>query len=93
MEYESLLGKLLDDDNDDIIELSPDGENIVKFEQIGVVIEDEQAYAIMHPMELKDDQVVVFRLDEYDEENIDLVEDEELANRILQIYQEGNGKK
>lgn len=87
MVYESLMEKLLDENNDEIIELQPDGGETVKFEQIAVVICDGEPYAIMHPLELKEDQVVVFHLDGDDEESMDLVTDEELAKKVLEVYE------
>ena len=49
MVYESIVEKLFDEDNDDIIELTQDDGKIVKFEQIGVVIFETHYYAILHP--------------------------------------------
>ncbi len=86
MVYESILEKLFDEKNDDIIELVQDGGNVVKFEQIAVVIYNSQYYAILHPLELKNDEVVIFRIIEEDEDSLDLVVDEELSKKILEVY-------
>ena len=88
MVYESILEKLFDEKNDDIIELVQDGGNVVKFEQIAVVVYSGQYYAILHPLELKNDEVVIFRIIEEDEDSLDLVVDEELSNKILEVYAE-----
>ena len=88
MVYESLLEKLLDEDNTEIIELQPEGGEKVQFEQIGVVRYESKLYAILRPLELKEEQVVVFRLDEEDEENLELVTDENIAKNVLEVYAE-----
>jgi len=88
MVYESILEKLFDEKNDDIIELVQDGGNVVKFEQIAVVVYGGQYYAILHPLELKNDEVVIFRIIEEDEDSLDLVVDEELSKKILEVYAE-----
>ena len=88
MVYESIVEKLFDEDNDDIIELKQEDGNVLKFEQIAVVIYEGKYYAILHPMELKTDEVVIFKLVEDDEDSLDLVLDEGLANKILEVYKE-----
>lgn len=88
MVYESLMEKLLDENNDEVIELQPDGGEVVKFEQIGVVVYEENLYAILHPVQdtLADDQVVVFKLNPDDEESMELVVDEKIAANVLEVY-------
>ena len=88
MVYESIVEKLFDENNDDVIELAQADGKIVKFEQIAVVIYDSQYYAILHPLELKDDEVVIFHILEDDEDSLDLVVDEELSKKILEVYAE-----
>ena len=88
MVYESIVEKLFDENNNDLIELEQDGGKIVKFEQIAVVAYESQYYAILHPTELKEDEVVIFRLLEDDEDSMDLVVDEELSKKILEVYAE-----
>jgi len=88
MVYESIVEKLFDENNDDIIELEQEEGKIVKFEQIAVVLFESEYYAILHPMELKADEVVIFKLIEDDEDSLDLVVDEELAKKILEVYAE-----
>jgi hypothetical protein len=85
----SLLDKLLDDNNNEIIELSAEGGEREQFEQIGVVTYAGAYYAILHPMKLQEDQVVVFLLDEDDEESLELVDDEQLAASVLEVYNSG----
>ncbi len=86
MFYESTLEKLLDPNNTDTIELQPMGGEKVQFEQIAVVNYERALYAIMRPLELKEEQVVVFRLDENDEESLELIDDENLAQKVLEVY-------
>ncbi len=88
MVYESIVEKLFDEDNDDVIELEQDDGKVVKFEQIAVVTYNAQYYAILHPIELKEDEVVIFHILEDDEDALDLVIDEELSKKILEVYEE-----
>ena len=88
MVYESILEKLFDENNNDVIELAQADGKVVKFEQIAVIAYNSQYYAILHPLELKEDEVVIFRLIEDDEDSMDLVTDEELSKKILEVYAE-----
>ena len=88
MVYESIVEKLFDENNNDIIELEQSDGKIVKFEQVAVVAYNSQYYAILHPLELKEDEVVIFHLLEDDEDSFDLVLDEELSKKILEVYAE-----
>ena len=88
MVYESIVEKLFDDDNNDIIELSQEGGKVFKFEQIALVIYNEEYYAILRPLDMKEDEVVVFKVIENDEDSLDLVVDEKLAKKVLEVYAE-----
>ena len=88
MVYESIVEKLFDEDNDDIIELQDGDGRIVKFEQVAVVAYNSEYYAILHPVDLKMDEVVIFKLLEDDEDVMDLVTDDELSKKILEVYSE-----
>lgn len=89
MVYESVVEKLFDEDNDDIIELEDFSGELVKFEQVAVVLYNSEYYAILHPLELKKaEEVVIFKLVENDEDSLDLVTDEELSKKILEVYAE-----
>lgn len=88
MVYESIVEKLFDENNNDIIELQQEDGKVLKFEQVAVVAYNSEYYAIMHPVELKKDEVVVFRLVEDDEDSMDLVIDEELSKKVLEVYAE-----
>jgi len=80
----SILEKLFDGDNDDNLFLFDEDGNEIEFEQIAAINHEDQVYAILHPMDAPEDEVVVFRIDPTDEESIIMVEDEKLANEILQ---------
>ncbi|MCM1404199.1 MAG: DUF1292 domain-containing protein [Prevotella sp.] len=89
MVYESIVEKLFDEDNDDIIELSNANGKTVKFEQVAVVAYNSEYYAILHPLELKKaEEVVIFKIIENDEDSLDLITDEELSKKILEVYAE-----
>ncbi len=88
MVYESIVEKLFDEDNDDVIELDRGDGKIIRFEQVAVVNYKAQHYAIMHPIETNADEVVVFRLVENDEDSLEFIADEELAKKVLEVYTE-----
>ncbi len=88
MVYDNIVEKLFDENNDDIIELEQGNGVSVKFEQVGVVVYDSEYYAILHPLELKKDEVVIFHILEDDEDSMDLITDEELSKKILEVYAE-----
>ena len=88
MVYESIVEKLFDEDNDDIIELEQGDGKIVKFEQVAVVVYESQYYAILHPLDLKEDEVVVFHILDDDEDTVELILDEELSKKVLEVYAE-----
>ncbi len=86
MVYESIVEKLFDESNDDIIELQEASGEIVKFEQVAVVAYNSEYYAILHPVELKAEEVVIFKIIEDDEDSMDLITDEELSKKVLEVY-------
>lgn len=88
MVYESIVEKLFDENNEDILELQVIDGKPVKFEQIAVIAYEGSYYAILHPIDLKDEEVVIFRLLDEDEDALDLVVDEELSKKILEVYAE-----
>lgn len=88
MIYESIVEKLFDEKNNDVIELQQEDGSIVKFEQVAVVVYNSEYYAILHPIELKAEEVVIFKLLDDDEDSMDLIDDEELSKKILEVYAE-----
>jgi hypothetical protein len=57
-------------------------------EQIAVLTHNDGIYAIMHPVKAAEDEAVVFKISPEDEESVNIVDDEELADKILSIYHE-----
>lgn len=88
MVYESIVEKLFDENNDDVIELEQGDGKLVKFDQIAVVAYNSQYYAILHPIELKAEEVVIFRILDDDEDSMELVVDEEISKKVLEVYTE-----
>ncbi|MBO4823421.1 MAG: DUF1292 domain-containing protein [Clostridia bacterium] len=88
MVYESIVEKLFDENNDDVIELEQGDGKLVKFDQIAVVAYNSQYYAILHPIELKTEEVVIFRILDDDEDSMELVVDEEISKKVLEVYTE-----
>ena len=87
----TLLARLLDEDNDENIFLFDENGNEVELEQIATILHEAQVYSIMRPLDAEEDEAVVFLLDPTDEESINVVEDDKLAEKILEIYHEKAG--
>jgi len=87
----SLLARLLDEDNDENIFLFDESGKEVELEQVATILYEENIYAIMHPLDAEEDEAVVFLIDQTDEESIRVVEDETLAEKILELYHERAG--
>ena len=87
-----VIEMLLDENcNDNITLYDEDGE-ATEFEQIAVIPIDDVLYFILRPIGLEDldeDEAFVFVLRETEEEEmIDLVEDDEIIDRVFAIYNE-----
>ena len=82
----SLLQRLLDEKNDENIILFDEDGNEIELEQIAVVTYEKVLYAILRPVTAAEDEAVVFKIDADDEESITIVDDEELADKVLDIY-------
>lgn len=86
----TILDKLLDDNNkDNIILATQEGEN-TELEQIGVVGGEDGLYAILHPVSLPPEQVVVFKVSDEDEDCLELVQDETLAKQLIKELTQQN---
>jgi len=81
----SLLKRLLDDDNDDNITLFDNDGKEIEVEQVATVNHENEVYAVLHIVGDPEEEVLVFKIDQKDEESIAMVEDEKLANTILKI--------
>jgi len=82
----TLLARLLDESNDENVFLFDESGNEIELEQIATILHENQVYAIMRPLDAEEDEAVVFLIDPKDEESINVVEDESLAEKILEIY-------
>ena len=82
----SLLNRLLDADNDENIFLFDEQGNETELEQIATITHEGAIYAILRPLTAEEDEAVVFKIDPEDEESVNIVEDEVLAEKILDIY-------
>lgn len=79
----TILEKLFDEENDESIFLfSEDGKEI-ELEQVAAIEHEGEYYAVLHPIDAEEDEVVVFRIDPTDEDSVILVEDEKLIDLIL----------
>jgi len=87
----SLLARLLDEDNDENVFLFDENGNEVELEQIATILHEGQIYAIMRPLDAEEDEAIVFLIDPKDEESISVVESEELAEKILELYHQKAG--
>jgi len=84
----TLLAKLMDDKNDDNIVLFDESGASVELEQIAVIPHEDEIYAILRPLDADEDSAAVFRVDVSDEESIISVDDDKLASKILDLYNE-----
>lgn len=87
----SLLERLLDADNEENIFLFNEDGDEIELEQIAVVNLKNEIYAIMRPITAAEDEAVVFKIEADDEESIAVVEDEKLADEILEMYHKQAG--
>lgn len=89
-EYVNPIDMLLDENNEDNIILFDDNDEETEFEQIAVIPYEDGLYCILRPVdmpELGEDEAFVFAIVEEDgEASIELVEDDELADRIFAVY-------
>ena len=83
---------ILDENNNDNIILYNDKDEPIEFEQIAVIPIDTNTYVILQPVKpmkgIADDEAFAFRLPnrEYGEQDLQLVEDDDLIDRIFAEY-------
>jgi len=87
----TLLTQLTDENNDENVFLFSEEGHEIELEQIATISHNKNVYAILRPVNANDDEVVVFQLDPKDEESIVFVEDEKLAQQVLDIYHKEAG--
>ena len=81
----SLLERLFDDDNDENIILFDEDGKEIELEQIATVTHEGEIYAVLHVVGDPEDEAVVFHVNPDDEEAINMVQDEALGNKVLQL--------
>ena len=90
-EIVSPIDQLLDENNEEPITLYDENDNAHQFDQIAVIPLDGKLYAILVPLfeieGMADDEALVFYIDvEGEDENLTIVTDEELGNRVFEMY-------
>ena len=84
----TLLARLMDGQNDENIILFDDAGDGIEFEQIAIIPHKGTTYVLLRPMDADEDSAAVFKIEATDEDSIHPVEDEKLATKILEIYNE-----
>ena len=87
----TLLSMLMDEKNDDNIILFDDSGESVELEQVAVIPHEDELYAILRPLDADEDSAAVFKIDPEDEESLVNIEDDALASKILDIYNDSAG--
>ena len=82
----TLLAQLLDEKNHENVFLFDEAGNEIELEQIATVVYENEVYAILRPLDADEDEAVVFLLDPTDEESINVVDDDDLAEKVLEVY-------
>ena len=83
---ETLLKILLDEKNDENIFLFGEDDEEVELEQLGIVPFEDNLYALLRPTCEDEDVALVFKVDHEDENSIMEIEDETLAQKIIEIF-------
>jgi hypothetical protein len=89
---EDILDLLLDENNDQPITLYDEDNKAVKFEQVAIIPENENIYAILKPIDdldgVADDEAIVFLVDFDEDGNSMLVieQDEPTAIKVFDKY-------
>ena len=89
----TLLERLFDDENDDNIILFDADGNEIELEQIAAVTYEDKVYAVLHVVGDPEEEVLVFKINPEDEESVEMVEDEELGNKILELVMAEEAKQ
>ena len=87
----SEIDKLFDEENDENLVLYDEKNRKTEFEQVAIIPEGEEVYAILKPVGdftgVEEDEALVFKIQEIDEENcLVIVEDEEVVDRVFEVY-------
>ena len=87
----SEIDKLFDEENNENLVLYDEKNRKTEFEQVAIIPEGEEVYAILKPVGdftgVEEDEALVFKIQEIDEENcLVIVEDEEVVDRVFEVY-------
>lgn len=87
----TLLEKLLDPNNDELIILKDNNNKDIRFEQIAMIVLEEEPYFILHALDKisgTDEELFVFKIVETDkkEQLLVLETNEEVVNEVLEGY-------
>lgn len=88
----SAFDAILDEDNTENIVLYNEDEQPVEFEQIAIIPIDENDYCILRPVVpfegMKEDEALVFEFvtDENGEDKLEVVKDEEVIDKVFDMY-------
>lgn len=87
----SEIDKLFDEENTENLVLYDEKNRKTEFEQVAIVPEGDDVYAILKPVGefagVEEDEALVFKIQEIDEENcLVIVEDEEVVNKVFDVY-------
>lgn len=92
IEEEDILDLLLDENNDDPITLYDEDDKAIKFEQVAIIPENDNIYAVLKPIDeldgVADDEAIVFLVD-FDEDGHSMLvveQNEELAMKVFDKY-------
>ena len=85
MEDKKIIERLFDEKNDDNLKVVDAEGNEIELEQVAVVTYEDKIYAVLHAIGDPEEEVLVFLVNPEDEESIIMIEDEKLANKILEI--------
>jgi hypothetical protein len=87
-----ILDLLLDEENDEPITLYDENDKAFKFEQVAVIPEGENIYAVLKPIDempgVQDDEAIVFAVD-FDEEGHSMLvieQNEDIAIKVFDKY-------
>lgn len=88
----NILDILLDEDNDSPVVLYDENDKEIRFDQVAIIPLEEKLFAILKPIDemegVADDEAIVFRVQEEEEGDAELVveTDEALAMRVFDEY-------
>lgn len=87
-----VLDILLDEENESPITLYDENDKAIQFDQVAIIPMEEKLFAILKPIDemegVSDDEAIVFRVDEKEDGENDLVieTDEALAMRVFDEF-------